>query len=72
MGKPMERIITKLAGVTHRDAQENIKALVGRDHLVPLTLVREPDNPEDPNAIRVDYEENYAGYVPATEAVRLG
>ena len=67
----MKRISIKLTGVTREDAQENIKALASLGMLVQLTLKREPDNPKDPNAIRVKYESRYLGYIPAREAVRL-
>lgn len=30
----------------------------------PLELVREPDNPHDPNAVRVDWRGRKLGYVP--------
>ena len=32
-----------------------------------LTLVREPDNPHDPNAVRVDWRGRSLGYVPRRE-----
>ncbi len=32
-----------------------------------LTLVREPDNPHDSNAIRVDWKGHKLGYVPRRE-----
>ncbi len=39
----------------------------------PVRLVREPDNPHDPNAIAIyaDTGRNKAGYVPAARAKRL-
>lgn len=33
----------------------------------PLTLVREPDNPYDPNAVRVEWRGEKLGYVPRAE-----
>ena len=33
----------------------------------PLTLVREPDNPHDRNAVRVDWQGHTLGYVPRRE-----
>jgi hypothetical protein len=57
-------IITKLAGVTYGDAQENIKKY-GSPEIGSYALVREPDNPEDPNAIRVMHVGVYhMGYLP--------
>lgn len=36
-----------------------------------LALVREPDNPYDPNAVRVDWRGEKLGYVPRTENADL-
>jgi hypothetical protein len=60
----MTEIQTKLAGVTFEDAQENIKKFGVKD--VPTyALVREPNNPHDPNAIRVSLGGIiFMGYVP--------
>ncbi len=33
----------------------------------PLTLVREPENPHDRNAVRVDWQGHTLGYVPRRE-----
>ena len=33
----------------------------------PLTLVREPENPYDMNAVRVDWNGHPLGYIPRTE-----
>jgi hypothetical protein len=59
----MKRHIIKLVGVTVGDAQENIKKFGCRD-IGSFALVREPDNPHDPNAIRVELAGLYLGYVP--------
>lgn len=32
-----------------------------------LTLVREPDNPHDPNAVRIDWHGQQLGYLPRVE-----
>ena len=53
----------RLAGVTIDDAQENIKKFGCRD-IGSFALVREPDNPHDPNAVRVELTGLYLGYVP--------
>jgi hypothetical protein len=67
----MNPVITRLAGVTHGDAQANINKLGGR-HIGDYDLVREPDNPHDPNAIKVAYlGEIDMGYVPAPVASTL-
>jgi single-stranded-DNA-specific exonuclease len=59
----MNRKAFKLAGVTVEDAQENIKKFGCRD-IGSFALVREPNNPHDPNAIRVEIVRKYLGYVP--------
>ena len=59
----MKSHIIKLAGVTIDDAQENIKKFGCKD-IGSFALVREPDNPHDPNAIRVELAGLYLGYVP--------
>ena len=57
-------IITKLTGVSFQDAQENINKF-GGPGLCAYELVREPDNPHDPNAIRVAlFGDIFLGYVP--------
>lgn len=57
-------LTTKLSGVTFGDAQENIKRY-GVPGLIDYDLIREPDNPEDPNAIRVViFGNRFMGYVP--------
>lgn len=33
----------------------------------PLTLTREPDNPRDPRAVRVDWQGRKLGYLPRVE-----
>ena len=60
----------KLAGVTHDDAQENIKKFGCKD-IGSFALVREPNNPHDPNAIRVEIGGLYLGYVPRNIAEDL-
>ena len=59
----MFRNTFRLAGVTHDDAQINIKKFGCKD-IGSFALVREPDNPHDPNAIRVELAGLYLGYVP--------
>jgi hypothetical protein len=45
-------LTTKLAGVSHGDCQANIKQF-GCPDTGFYALIREPDNPYDPNAIAV-------------------
>ena len=59
----MAEITFRLAGVTASDAQKNIKKFGCKD-IGSFALVREPDNPHDPNAIRVEIAGFYLGYVP--------
>lgn len=67
----MKPIIIKLAGVTFGDAQENIKKFGCKD-IGSFALVREPDNPHDPNAIRVALAGKFClGYVPKEIAKKL-
>ena len=67
----MKPIITKLAGVTFGDAQKNIK-LFGCKDINSYALVREPNNPHDPNAIRVAlFRRLFLGYVPKAIAREL-
>lgn len=57
-------IITRLSGVTFKDAQKNINKF-GGPGLCAYDLVREPDNPHDPNAIKVLlFYDIFLGYVP--------
>jgi hypothetical protein len=59
----MNKIITRLNGVTFEDAQENIKLLGCRD-IGWYAMIREPNNPHDPNAIRVTAVGKFMGYIP--------
>ncbi len=56
-------IITKLAGVTFGECQQNIKLFGNRD-INSYCLKREPHNPYDPNAIRVGIGTYTLGYLP--------
>ena len=57
-------ILTKLAGVTFGDAQKNIKKF-GCPDILSYSLIREPDNPHDANAIRVTLCDIwFMGYIP--------
>ena len=53
-----------LAGFRHHEAAALWGALRVGD---ALTLVREPDNPHDPRAVRVDWRGHRLGYVPRRE-----
>ena len=61
----------KLAGVSFGSAQANIKTY-GSPDIRWFALVREPDNPHDPNAIRVAlFGEFFMGYIPKDVAIHL-
>jgi hypothetical protein len=52
------------AGLAHHEAKRFWRELKRGD---PLALVREPDNPHDPNAVRVEWKGHLLGYLPRTE-----
>jgi hypothetical protein len=62
----------KLAGVTkgNEDRQKNIR-LFGCKDIGSFALIRDPNNPYDPNAIRVELAGCLLGYVPRADAKDL-
>lgn len=57
-----------MVGMKFRDAVDLVNSLEdGTD----LWLEREPDNPHDPNAVKVLYDGLHVAYVKGTEAVGL-
>jgi len=60
----------RLSGVTFGNCQENIRKW-GRKETGSYSLVREPENSYDKNAIKVFYGEDELGYVPAKTAAKL-
>ena len=66
----MKRHIIKLVGVIVGDAQQNINTFGCKD-IGSFALVREPDNPHDPNAIRVEVAGKYLGHIPKDKAKDL-
>jgi len=57
--------IVRLAGVSFRDAQPNIRQF-GCAAIGTYALIREPDNPHDANAIQVSLGGVwFVGYVPS-------
>ena len=66
----MKPITTKLVGVTFGDRQENIRKF-GCEAIGSYAMVREPENPHDPNAIRVAVGKFTMGYVPSKLAMEL-
>ena len=64
-------ITTKLAGVSFGQAHHNIKQWGSAD-IGTYALIREPDNPHDPNAIRVSlFGIHDMGYLPKILAMQL-
>lgn len=57
-----------LVGMKYRNAEDFVKSLPAGE---PLTLVREPDNDFDPNAIQVWAHERHIAFVKGTEARKL-
>jgi hypothetical protein len=53
-----------LAGYNHHAAPAVFAAMRPGD---ALSLVREPDNPHDANAVRVEWQAHKLGYVPRTQ-----
>lgn len=54
----------KLAGVSYGDAQKNIKQF-GNRSIMTYAMIRELENPHDPNAIIVSlFDIFFMGYVP--------
>jgi hypothetical protein len=60
-------ITIKLTGVSFGETQENIKRFGCRD-IGTYALIREPDNPHDPNAIQVAIAYWVMGYLPKATA----
>jgi len=54
----------KLAGVTQGEAQQVIEQIVKGSGVEDFTLVREPSNPHDPHAVKVECCDMYIGYIP--------
>lgn len=67
----MLQITTILAGVSFGDAPKNI-AKFGYVDIGTLALIREPDNPHDPNAVRVSLFDIYnMGYLKREVAEKV-
>lgn len=70
--------IVRAVGVSHH--QEALRRLSGVAaagagpvrHDVEATLVPEPANPHDPNAVRVEVEGEFVGYLSRDDALRYG
>jgi hypothetical protein len=61
----------RLSGVSYNNAQDNIKTFA-RPEIRWFAMVRQPENPNDPNAIRVAlFGEFFMGYIPKDIAAHL-
>ena len=66
-GQPADRLCAPVAGYAHvLDTAREAHFTAGQ----PLTLVREPDNPFDPLAIRLEWQGHKIGYVPRPDNAR--
>jgi hypothetical protein len=63
-------ILCKLAGVSFNGCQQNIKNISMAD-FPNISLVREPNNPFDTNAVKVVLRGSHLGYLPKPLAGRL-
>lgn len=63
-------LTTKLAGVQFDNAQENIKKFCCQD-IPNYSLIREPGNPYDSNAVKVMLGNLYLGYLPKSVAAKV-
>ena len=67
----MNLIITKLAGVSYGNTQDNIKQFGCKDTGY-YALIREPENPHDPSAVAVSLGGVWhMGYIPKDLAAEL-
>ena len=69
--EPSVRLLVQssaLAGFRYAEAAEVWPQLAAGD---PLELVREPDNPHDANAVRIEWRGRKLGYVPRRDNAAL-
>lgn len=62
------KAVYSLVGMKHRDSEDFVKGLRAGE---PLTLVREPSNQYDTNAVQIVIQDRHVGYVKGTQAVGL-
>lgn len=62
------KALYSIVGMKHRGSEELVASLKDGE---PLTLVREPTNAYDPNAVQVWAQGTHVGYVKATNARAL-
>lgn len=66
--RPVLLQTSPVAGFQYHDGEAVWPLLRAGD---PLALIREPGNPHDPKAVRVEWEGHKLGYVPRTENVAV-
>lgn len=62
------KALYSMVGMQHRDAVAFVSSLPRGE---PLTLIREPTNQYDPNAVQVWARDRHVGFVKATQARAL-
>lgn len=70
-GEGLTEIECKVVGVTFDNHQQVIKEIIKEVGVEELLLIREPDNPADANAIRVEVSGLRVGYIPADTAKEI-
>ena len=66
------RLNFKVSGVTFDDRQKLIKELYQKGRIRKAQLVKETDNPHDPNAVKVMIGDKTIGYVPKEASEDIG
>ena len=67
--KKKERYKFKVAGLSHYC--ENYRGVIDPEGRLTVDLIPEPDNPHDPNAIRVYMNGKHIGYVPKEKTAKV-
>jgi len=60
--------LTWVSGAKYDGRQEVIKTIAKDFYAVPVTLLREPENKHDPNAIKIVVPQGEIGYIKRDEA----
>ncbi len=64
------KVIYALVATKFR-GQRAIEIVRSLKHGDPVTLMREPENPHDPNAVAVWAQDHHCGFVPAAQSKKL-
>lgn len=62
----------KVSGVTFGNRQDVMRKLYKEGPIHKAALVREPNNPHDPNAVMVQVDGKHIGYVPKEASEDIG